>query len=91
MNKSTSFQPVGSVVLSGIPLYGRYRRKIGEIACVDHIHMCVKIPPKYSVAQVMGYLKGKSSLMIFESFPHLRYILAIGISGAPVILSALWE
>lgn len=40
---------------------------------VDHIHMCIKIPPKYSVAQIMGYLKGKSSLMIFESFPHLRY------------------
>ena len=70
-------------------VYGRYRRTIGKIlrklceykgteiveanACVDHIHMCVKIPPKYSVAQIMGYLKGKSSLMIFESFPHLRY------------------
>ena len=35
-------------------------------ACVDHIRMCIKIPPKYSVSQVMGYLKGKSSLMIFE-------------------------
>ena len=68
-------------------IYGKYRRTIGEIlrklceykgieiveanACVDHIHMCIKIPPKYSVA--LGYLKGKSSLMIFESFPHLRY------------------
>ena len=70
-------------------IYGRYRRTIGEIlrklceykgieiveanACVGHIHMCITIPPKYSVAQIMGYLKGKSSLMIFESFPHLRY------------------
>ena len=42
-------------------------------ACVDRIHICVKIPPKYGVAQIMGYLKGKSSLMIFESFPYLRY------------------
>ena len=32
----------------------------------DHVHMLVAIPPKYSVAQVMGYLKGKSSLMIFD-------------------------
>ena len=70
-------------------IYGRYRRTIGEIlrklceykgieiveanACVDHIHMCIKIAPKYSVAQIMGYLKGKSSLMMFESFPHRRY------------------
>lgn len=35
-------------------------------ACPDHIHMLVRIPPKYSVSQIMGYLKGKSSLMIFE-------------------------
>ena len=35
-------------------------------ACKDHIHMLVSIPPKYSVSQIMGYLKGKSSLMIFE-------------------------
>ena len=34
-------------------------------ACKDHIHMLVSIPPKYSVSQIMGYLKGKSSLMIF--------------------------
>ena len=42
-------------------------------ACVDHIHMCIKIPPKYSVSQIMGYLKGKSSLMIFEQFSNLKY------------------
>ena len=36
-------------------------------ACKDHIHMLVSIPPKYSVSQIMGYLKGKSSLMIFEN------------------------
>ena len=35
--------------------------------------MCVKIPPKYSVAQIMGYLKGKSALMLFERFQDLKY------------------
>lgn len=35
-------------------------------ACPDHIHMLVSIPPKYSVSEVMGYLKGNSSLMIFD-------------------------
>ena len=42
-------------------------------ACPDHIHMLLSIPPKYSVAQVMGYLKGKSSLMIFEKYVNLKY------------------
>ena len=41
-------------------------------ACKDHIHMLVTIPPKYSVAQIMGYLKGKSSLMIFEKYANLK-------------------
>ena len=70
-------------------IYGKYRKEIGAIlrklcdykgieiveanACIDHIHMCLKIPPKYSVAQIMGYLKGKSSLMIFEQFGNLKY------------------
>ena len=39
----------------------------------DHIHLYVKIPPKYSVSEVMGYLKGKSSLMIFDRQANLRY------------------
>ena len=39
----------------------------------DHIHLYVKIPPKYSVSEVMGYLKGKSSLMIFDRHANLRY------------------
>ena len=39
----------------------------------DHIHLYVKIPPKYSVSDVMGYLKGKSSLMIFDRHANLRY------------------
>ena len=63
-------------------IYGQIRSDIGVIirklceykgveiieaeACPDHIHMLVSIPPKYSVSQFMGYLKGKSSLMIFH-------------------------
>ena len=42
-------------------------------ACKDHIHMPVSIPPKYSVSQIMGYLKGKSSLMIFEKYANMKY------------------
>ena len=38
----------------------------------DHIHMSVSIPPKYSVSQFMGYLKGKSSLMIFDKHANLK-------------------
>ena len=39
----------------------------------DHIHMLVSIPPKYSVSSFMGYLKGKSSLMIFDKHANLKY------------------
>jgi putative transposase len=42
-------------------------------ACPDHIHMLIAIPPKYSVAQIMGYLKDKSSLMIFDRHANLKY------------------
>ena len=42
-------------------------------ACSDHIHMLVRIPPKYSVSEFMGYLKGKSSLMIFDRHANLKY------------------
>ena len=41
--------------------------------CADHIHMLVSIPPKYSVSQIMGYLKGKSSLMIYEKYANMKY------------------
>ena len=70
-------------------IYGKLRKEIGtylralcerkgvEIheaeCCVDHIHMLVSIPPKYSVAQIVGYLKGKSSLMIFDRHANLKY------------------
>lgn len=70
-------------------IYGKLREDIGKIlrnlcarkgveiieanACIDHIHMLVSIPPKLSVAQFMGYLKGKSSLIIFERHAQLKY------------------
>ena len=41
--------------------------------CPAHIHMLLSIPPKYSVSQIMGYLKGKSSLMIFDRHANLKY------------------
>lgn len=63
-------------------VYGQIKQDIGQIlrrlceqkgieiieaqACPDHIYMLLSIPPKYSVSQIMGYLKGKSSLMIFD-------------------------
>ena len=70
-------------------IYGKIKADIGQMlrklceykgieileaeACKDYIHMLVSIPPKYSVAQIMGYLKGKSSLMIFEKYANLKY------------------
>ena len=70
-------------------IYGEIRKDIGIIIrrlceqkgieiieaelCPDHIHMLVSIPPKYSVASVMGYLKGKSSLMIFDKHANYKY------------------
>ena len=70
-------------------IYGRLKVSIGRIlrelcerkhveiieanACPDHIHMLVKIPPKMSVAEFMGYLKGKSSLMIFDQHANMKY------------------
>ncbi len=42
-------------------------------ACPDHIHMLISIPPKYSVSQIMGYLKGKSSLMILDRHANMKY------------------
>ena len=70
-------------------IYGRIKEDIGKILrdlltrkgikiieaelCPDHIHMLVEIPPKYSVSEIMGYLKGKSSLMIFDRHANLKY------------------
>ena len=47
--------------------------EIIEAAMPDHIHLYVTIPPKYSVSEVVGYLKGKSSLMIFDRHANLKY------------------
>ncbi len=70
-------------------IYSKIRADIGKIlrklceqkgieileaeTCPDHIHMLIAILPKYSVAQIMGYLKGKSSLMIFDRHANLKY------------------
>ena len=42
-------------------------------ACPDRIHIFVEIPPKYSISGFMGYLKGKSSTMLYEQFGELKY------------------
>lgn len=42
-------------------------------ACVDHVHMLVSMPPHLSVSQFMGFLKGKSTLMIFDRHANLKY------------------
>ena len=53
------------------------RRKEVEIieaeACKDHIHMLISVPPKLSIASLIGYLKGKTTLMIFERHANLKY------------------
>ena len=49
--------------------------------CRDHVHMLIRIPPKYSVSQIMGYLKGKSSLMIFDRHANLKTSMGTDISG----------
>ncbi len=70
-------------------IYGKIKKDIGQIlrklceqkgveiieanACKEHIHMLVSIPPNLSIAQFVGYLKGKSSLMIFDRHANLKY------------------
>jgi len=44
----------------------------GEI-CPDHIHLLLSIPPKISISSFMGYLKGKSSLMIFQKYGNMKF------------------
>ncbi len=69
--------------------FGEKRREIGKILrmlcdwkkieiieaeiCPDHVHMLVSIPPKQSISGFMGFLKGKSSLMLYETFPDLKF------------------
>lgn len=40
--------------------------------CIDHVHMCLAIPPKYAVSTVVGYLKGKSAMIMFEKYSRLK-------------------
>ena len=70
-------------------IYGKIRVDIGKMLrmlcdrkgieiieaelCKDHIHMLVQIPPKYSVSDIVGYLEGKSSLMIFDRYANMKY------------------
>jgi len=70
-------------------IYGKVKKDIGEILrklceykkieileaslCPDHVHMLVSIPPKYSVSSIVGYLKAKSSLLIFDRHANLKY------------------
>ena len=45
---------------------------ISGAVCSDHVHLCVSIPPKMKVSEFMGYLKGKSTLMIYDRHPNLQ-------------------
>ena len=69
-------------------LYGQIKQDVREIigtlckykdveivsgaVCIDHVHLCVAIPPKISISSFMGYLKGKSTLMIYDRHPELQ-------------------
>lgn len=70
-------------------IHGKLKKDIGQILrelcqrkginiieaelCVDHVHMLIEVPPKYSISEIMGYLKGKSSLIIFDRHANLKY------------------
>ena len=69
-------------------VYGKLRKELGTILrrlceykgvevvegtlCADHIHMCLAIPPKYSVSTIVGYVKGKSAMIVFEKYSRLK-------------------
>ena len=71
-------------------LYGRVKKRLGEMlrqlsrekgveivegsTCVDHVHMLVAIPPKYSVAEVMGFMKGKSAIRLHNEFGNRKMV-----------------
>ena len=84
--------------------YGERKRAVGEVlrklckwkdvkileaeCCPDHIHMLLEIPPKMSVSSFMGYLKGKSSLMLYEQFGDLKFQYhtgSFGVGGTTLI------
>jgi putative transposase len=69
-------------------VFGKLRKELGTIIrrlckykgieiiegsmCIDHIHMCLAIPPKYAVSGIVGYLKGKSAMIMFEKYSRLK-------------------
>ena len=69
-------------------MYGKVKKDVKEVlrklceykaveivegtVCSDHVHMCLKIPPQFSVSEFMGYLKGKSALMVFDRYPEMK-------------------
>ena len=69
-------------------VYGKLRKDIGQLlrrlceykqieviegtACADHIHIFLSMPPKFSVSTIVGYLKGKSTMILFEKYSSLR-------------------
>lgn len=81
-------------------IYGQLRKHLGEVfhelakhkearieeghLMPDHVHMCISIPPKYAVASVVGYIKGKSAIAIARNFlgvSHLIYVVVAGCVG----------
>ena len=84
-----SISPCICAKYRGKEIYGQLRKDIGEIlrklceqkgveiiegeVCPDHIHMLVSIPPKMSVSGFMGYLKGKSALLIFQKWGNMKF------------------
>jgi putative transposase len=69
-------------------IYGQLRREVVTIvrklceykgvkilegqACIDHIHLCISVPPKYALSTMVGYLKGKSAMVVFEKFSKVK-------------------
>ena len=69
-------------------IYGQLRREVVTVlrklceykgvallegkACIDHIHLCISVPPKYAVSTMVGYLKGKSAMVVFEKYSKVK-------------------
>lgn len=69
-------------------IYGQLRREVVTIvrklceykgvkilegqACIDHIHLCISVPPKYALSTMVGYLKGKSAMVVFEKYSKVK-------------------
>jgi len=69
-------------------IYGQLRREVVTVlrklceykgvkilegkACIDHIHLCISVPPKYALSTMVGYLKGKSAMVVFEKYSKVK-------------------